>query len=72
VPIIFSDHAKFQLKKRKIPEELVKKAVLIAQTITSSYRGRKLRRMLVDDKLLEVITRTEGSKIIVITGYYLK
>ena len=71
MPITFSDHAKFQLKKRKIPEELVKKAVLKPQSIKSSFRGRKLRRLFVDDKLLEVVTKTEGSQITVITGYYL-
>ena len=71
MPIIFSDHAESQLKKRKISKALVKKAVLNPQSTKSSFRGRKLRRLLIDDKLLEVVTRTEGSRITVITGYYL-
>ena len=40
--------------------------------IIASFRGRKLRRRLVSSKILEVVTRTEGSEIIVITAYYLE
>ena len=70
--IIFSDHAKFQLKKRNISKELVKKVVLNPQSTKSSFRERKLFRRLIDDKLLEVVIKIEGSRLIVITGYYLK
>jgi len=71
VDIVFSDHAEFQLKKRRISKELVKKAVLNPQSIEPSFRGRNLLRSMIGDKLLEVVIKTEGSVVIVITGYYL-
>lgn len=63
---------KKQLKRRKIPENIVKKAVQNPQEILPSFRGRKLRRMQKGDKMLEVVTKTEGSRITVITAYYLE
>jgi len=70
--IEFSDHAKRQLKRRKISKKLVLSVIQNPLEITKSFRGRKLRRKQVGSKMLEVITRTEGSKITVITAYYLK
>lgn len=70
--IIFSDHAKIQLKRRKISITRVKQTVLKSQSTKSSFRERRLHRRLFGDKLLEVVTRTENVKITVITGYYLK
>lgn len=72
MPIKFSEHARQQLKRRNISENLVKKVVQNPEEILQSFRGRKLRRMQNDDKMLEVITRTEGSQITVITAYYLE
>lgn len=53
VPIVFSDHAKQQLKRRKITQRLVKEAVYKSTGISKSFKGRKLRRLQVGDKLLE-------------------
>lgn len=72
MPISFSDHAKKQLKRRKITQKLTVKVVQNPEEILSSFRGRKLRRRKIGDKLLEVVTRTEGSRITVITAYYLE
>lgn len=72
MPINFSEHAKFQLKKRKISQKLVIQAVQKPDKVLISYKGRRLRRIKVSDKLLEVVTTTEGSIITIITGYYLK
>jgi len=41
VPIIFSDHADLQLKKRKISKALVKKAVINPQS-TKSFSGKEV------------------------------
>jgi len=70
--IEFSDHAKRQLRRRKISQKLVLSSVRNPQEIIGSYRDRKLRRKQVGSKILEVVTRAEGSKTIVITAYYLK
>ena len=72
MPIVISNHAKRQLKRRKISQKLVLSSVRNPQEIIGSYRDRRLRRKRIGSKILEIITRTEGSKIIVITAYYLK
>ena len=72
MPITFSDHAKKQLRRRRITQKLAIKAIQNPQKIMSSFQGRKLRRKKIGDKLLEVVTRTEGSRITVITAYYLE
>ena len=70
--ISFSEHAVLQIKKRKISEKLVIEVAENPQEVIDSYRGRKLRRARLDDKLLEVVTVTEDSRITVITAYYLE
>ena len=70
--IIFSDHSKQQLKIRNISSRLVLKTVENPQEVLESFRGRKLRRAKFGDKLLEVVTTTEGSVITIITAYYLE
>ena len=72
MPVVFSDHAKLQLKKRQISQTVVRKVVISPYRIIPSFKGRKLRQKRVGDKLLEVVTRTEGSRITVVTAYYLK
>jgi len=72
MPVNFSDHAKKQLKRRGISQKLTIKIVRNPQEILSSFRGRKLRRKRIGGKLFEVVTRTEGSRITVITAYYLE
>ncbi len=70
--IEFSEHARIQLKRRGISDKLTLKAVQEPDDVTSSFRGRKLRRVRVGDKILEVVTKTDGSRITVITAYYLE
>ncbi len=68
---VFSDHARFQIKKRKIPEELVIRTVQKPEEVLSSFWERKLRRVHIGDRILEVVTKTEGPRITIITAYYL-
>lgn len=70
--IILSDHAKDQIKRRKIPLSQVRKTLQNPVEIIPSFRGRKLQRRRVGGKMLEVVIKTEDSKIVVITAYYLK
>lgn len=70
--VVFSDHAKLQLEKRKISQDTVRKVVKEPSKISPSFKGRKLRQKRLGDKLLEVVTRTEGSRITVVTAYYLE
>jgi len=72
VPIIFSNHARKQLKRRKISQKLVLEAIKESGEIVSSFKNRKLRRKRVGGKILEIVTSTEGNKITVVTGYFLR
>ena len=44
MPIKFSDHAKSQLKKRKISQKLAIQIVRNPDEIKNSFKARKLRR----------------------------
>lgn len=70
--IEFSEHARERNLKRKIPKKWIIEAVRNPDEIKESFRGRKLRRKRFEDRVLEIVTVTEGSKIIVITQYWLK
>lgn len=72
MPIKFSDHAKSQLKKRGISQKLAIETVENPDETEDSFKARKLRRKSINDKILEVVTKTEGNKITIVTGYYLK
>ena len=72
VSIVFSNHAKDKLKTRKISLKIVSKAVYEFEKISPSFKGRKLRRKTVYGKMLEVVTVTEGSRITIVTAYYLE
>ena len=72
MPIIFSDHAKFQLKKRQISQKRIIETVKDPQEVISSFKNRRLRRKIFGGKILQVVTISEGSRITVISGYYLK
>lgn len=72
MPIEFSDHAKKQLKLRNISQRLAVETVSDPMAKVSTFKGRKLRQKAFGDKILQVITITEGSRITVITCYYLR
>jgi hypothetical protein len=72
MPVVFSDHAKFQLKKRGISQKIILETVRNPQGIVLSFKKRRLRRKSFGDKILQVITVTEGSRITVISSYYLR
>ncbi len=72
MPIKFSDHAKFQLRKRHLSQKLILEVTKNPEEILHSYKNRRLRRKLVGGKILQVVTITEGSRITVISGYYLR
>jgi len=70
--IKFSDHVTRQLEERKISKKRVIDTVKKPETKSKSYKDRTLRQSRFGSKILEVVTVTEGSKITVITAYYLK
>lgn len=70
--IKFSEHALRQLKARKIPKGRILLTVRKPASKLKSFKKRMLRRRQFGSKILEVVTITEGSKITVITPYYLE
>ena len=72
MPIQFSDHALYQLRKRQISKKRATEVVKNSEEIKESYKNRRLRRKVYGDKILQIVTITEGSKITVVSGYYLR
>jgi len=72
MPIVFSGHAKKQLEERYIFRERTIEAVKNPDAILASFKNRRLRQRRFGDRILEVVTVTEGSRITVVTVYYLK
>lgn len=72
VVIEFSKHAKERINYRKISQKDVLGTIENPDRKALSFRGRKLHRKRIGSKILEVVTKKENIKIIVITAYYLK
>lgn len=72
MPIVFSDHAVFQLKKRRISKKRIIDTIRNPEGIKQSYKNRRLRRKSYGDKILQVVTITEGPRITIVSGYYLR
>jgi len=70
--IIFSTHSEDQNKIRKIPIARIKQTLQKPEKLIESFRGRNLYQKSFGSKMLEVVAKIEGGKIVVITQYYLK
>lgn len=70
--IEFSDHALEQIKARKVPKKKVLITVKKPENKFKSFKSRSLRQKRFGSKILEVVTVTDGSRITVVTAYYLK
>ncbi len=70
--IEFSKHARERIKTRRISKNRVVKTIQNSAKILQSFRFRKLFQKNYGDKMLEVVTKIENRKIIVITAYYLR
>ena len=70
--IKFSDHVTRQLEERKISKKRVIDTVKKPETKSKSFKNRTLRQKEFGSKILEVVTVTEGSRISIVTAYYLK
>jgi hypothetical protein len=67
----FSTHAVAQLKRRGIAKNSVVSIIREPENKVKSFKNRSLRQKRFGGKMLEVVTVTEGSKITVVTAYYL-
>ena len=72
MPIVFSEHAKKQLKERNISRERTVDTVENPDRMLASFKSRRLRQRRFGDRILEAVTVTEGSRITIVTVYYLK
>lgn len=67
----FSEHSLERIKKRQITKGQIFQTIISFDETSGSYRSRKLFRKRFDDKILEIVTIKENSKIVIITAYYL-
>ena len=65
----FIEHALERMKERSITEEEVIKAISEPDYVGKGYGGREVAQKLIDGKLLRVVYKRHGDKIIVITAY---
>lgn len=72
MPIKFSNHAIDNLKERKISKKRVVETVNNPDNMLASFKNRRLRQKRFGDRILEVVTVTEGSRITVVTAYIKK
>ena len=70
--IKFSDHSLDRIKQRKISKTLIIKVIREPEKMMGSFRDRKLFRISVRDKILEVVVVKEKGVFIIITAYYLE
>ena len=68
--IVFSDHSKNRNLKRKIPKRFIIFTIEEPESVIPSFENRKLRQRRFGDKILEVVTVTEGNIITVVTQYW--
>lgn len=68
--IEFSEHALEQMKERSVSRVRVLTTVKKPDTKQKSFKNRVLRQKHFGDKMLEVVTITEGPRITVVTAYY--
>lgn len=69
--IEFSKHAQERIKSRRISRARILKVISDPDNVIFSFRSRKLFQKKYGGKMLEVVTKVEGKKTIVITAYYL-
>ena len=72
MPIYFSKHAEDRRKRRKIAKRAIIETIRNPEETIQSLRGRKLRQRRFGDRILEVVMKTEGARITVITEYFLR
>lgn len=72
MPVVFSDHAKKKLRSRGISQKRVTETASNPEEILPSFKSRRLRQRRFGDKILRIITITEGPRITIITGYYVR
>ena len=70
--IEFSNHAKKQIKERKIQKSRVASVVEKPARKVKSFGNRMLLQKRFGSKILEVVTVREKSQVTVITAYYLE
>ena len=73
--ILISDHARFEMERRRISEKLVREVVLSPQQILLAKKGRKVyQSKFVDpvrnkEMLLRVVAIESGNDLYVVTVY---
>jgi len=73
--LVISDHARFEMRRRRIPEEAVRRVALMPEQVVSSHKGTEIRQSRVDDHaegkrmLLRVVVAKRHGALFVVTTY---
>jgi len=74
-PLIISDHARFEMGRRQIPEETVRQVALAPEQVVSSRKGREIRQSRIRDDvqgrdaLLRVVIEERRDTLVVVTAH---
>jgi len=73
--VVISDHARFEMERRQIPEESLRQVAMGPDQVVSSRRGRTVYQSLVSDSvsgspmLLRVVIEEREDSLLVVTAY---
>ena len=74
-PVVISDHARFEMERRQIPEDSLRQVAMAPDQVVSSRKGRTVYQSLVSDSvsgrrmLLRVVIEERGGALFVVTAY---
>lgn len=70
--IVFSDHALERIKERRIAKLKIYATVKNPQEKQLSFKGRDIYKRKYGKKTLEVVVKSEGKIIVIISAYMVK
>jgi hypothetical protein len=73
--LVISEHARFEMARRRISDEAVREVALLPQQVVSSQKGRRIHQSrLIDpaeekEMLLRVVVEERRGELLVVTAY---
>jgi len=73
--VLISDHARMEITRRDLSEDLVRRVAMDPAQVLSSSSGRQVRQSLIQESpdsrpmLVRVVVIEEGDTLVVITAY---
>lgn len=73
--LVISDHARFEMQRRQVPEDVLRRVALAPQQVVSSEKGRVIHQSRIEDPLsgrpmlLRVVVEERQDELFVVTAY---